>query len=217
MKSVRRPIAPEPVPTIDSCAAIITTGTATAWAATWSCSRTATPACPLPLPTPNAASAMSTSWACGATSSSSRSMLTTASQTLGVGEGVRLAARHHHHLLAQRVLDEKPHDASAHVPRRAQQDCRVLRIHLCRSGCHRHVTRARNQKYTRVRKRAKSCCRAISSSFPISHSCYGVSLVLPPKNLTSNALSSISATPNSRQLGSIHACSRSCRSSKHES
>ena len=52
-------------------------------------------------------------------------------QDLWVGEGVRLAARHHHHLLAQRVLDQKLHDASAHVPRRAQHDRRVLR----------HVTR----------------------------------------------------------------------------
>jgi hypothetical protein len=35
---------------------------------------------------------------------------------LGVGEGVRLTARHHHHLLAQWFPGQKLHDASAHVP-----------------------------------------------------------------------------------------------------
>ena len=54
---------------------------------------------------------------------------------LGVGEGVHLAARHHHYLLAPRVLDQKLHDASAHVPRRAQHNGRVQRLRLCR-----HVT-----------------------------------------------------------------------------
>ena len=67
---------------------------------------------------------------------------------LGVGEGVRLAARHHHHLPAQRVLDQKLHDVSAHVPRRAQHDRRVLRLRLCRCHLRSHP---RNQEYTRVR------------------------------------------------------------------
>src|SRR6202051_1759039 len=76
-------------------------------------------------------------------------------QDLWVGEGVRLAARHHHHLLAQWGLDQKLHDASAHVPRRAQHDRRLLPLRLYR--CHRHVKRARNQKYTQVRERVKFC------------------------------------------------------------
>jgi len=63
----------------------------------------------------------------------------------GVGEGVGLAARHHHHLSAQRVPDQKLHDAPAHIPRRAQHDGRVLRLRLCRCGWHRQVIRARNK------------------------------------------------------------------------
>jgi hypothetical protein len=43
-------------------------------------------------------------------------MLTTTPWTFGVGEGVRLTARHHHHLLAERVPGQKLHDASARVP-----------------------------------------------------------------------------------------------------
>jgi hypothetical protein len=55
-------------------------------------------------------------------------------EDLGVSEGFRLAARHHHHLLAQPVLYQELHDASAHVARRAQHDRRVLRLRLCRCG-----------------------------------------------------------------------------------
>jgi hypothetical protein len=40
---------------------------------------------------------------------------------LGDTERVRLAARHHHHFLAQRVLDQKLYDASAHIPPMAEQ------------------------------------------------------------------------------------------------
>jgi len=54
---------------------------------------------------------------------------------LCVGEGVHLAARHHYNGLAQRVVDQELHDASAHVSRCAQHNGRVPRLRLCR-----HVT-----------------------------------------------------------------------------
>jgi hypothetical protein len=47
---------------------------------------------------------------------------------LGVGEGVGLSARYDHHSLAQGARDQKLHDASAHVPRRAQHHRRVPHI-----------------------------------------------------------------------------------------
>ena len=81
---------------------------------------------------------------------------------LGVGEGVRLAARHHHHLLAQRVLDQKLHDASAHVPRRAQHDRRVLRLRLCALPSSRH-TRAEPKIHASPEASEVLLGRAISS------------------------------------------------------
>ncbi len=82
----------------------------------------------------NAASATSTPWTCGATSSSMPvhvyDHVDNHPGNLGVGEGVRLAACNHQHLLAQRALDQKLNDASAHVPRRAQHDRRVLRLRI---------------------------------------------------------------------------------------
>ena len=84
---------------------------------------------------------------------------------LGIGEGVRLAPRHHHYLRAQRVLGQKVHDAPAHVPRRAQHNRRVLRLRLCR--CHHHLEHTRNpdaqnprpkdQRYVQGRERVRFC------------------------------------------------------------
>ena len=49
-------------------------------------------------------------------------------EDLGVGKGARLATRHYHQFLAQRVFDQQLHDASTYIPRRAPHDRRVLRF-----------------------------------------------------------------------------------------
>ena len=49
-------------------------------------------------------------------------------EDVGGGESVRLAPRHYHQFLAQRVFDQQLHDASTYIPRRAQHDGRVLRF-----------------------------------------------------------------------------------------
>ena len=67
----------------------------------------------------------------------SRSMLTTTSETFESAK-TSVLRRYHHHLLAQRVLNQKVHDPSTHISRRAQHDRGVLRVRRC--GCHRHLT-----------------------------------------------------------------------------